>query len=60
MNASVTALKGHEDEGQSSEMLVEYIEPLRAFLDDATLTEVCVNRPREVWTEGRARIAPTA
>ncbi|WP_155646210.1 P-type DNA transfer ATPase VirB11 [Burkholderia diffusa] len=43
----------HED-GQSSEMLAEYLEPLRPFLDDETLTEVCVNRPREVWTEGRA------
>lgn len=42
-----------KDEGQSSEMLDEYIEPLREYLADETLTEVCVNRPREVWTEGR-------
>ena len=42
-----------KDEGQSSEMLDEYIEPLREYLDDETLTEVCINRPREVWTEGR-------
>lgn len=42
-----------KDEGQSSEMLDEYIEPLREYLGDETLTEVCVNRPREVWTEGR-------
>jgi type IV secretion system protein VirB11 len=41
------------DEGQSFEMLDEYIEPLREYLADETLTEVCVNRPREVWTEGR-------
>ncbi|MDP2027877.1 P-type DNA transfer ATPase VirB11 [Sulfuriferula sp.] len=49
----MTALKKHDDDGQSSEMLAEYLEPLRAFLDDESLTEVCVNRPREVWTEGR-------
>jgi len=42
-----------ENERQSSEMLDEYIEPLREFLADANLTEVCVNRPREVWVEGR-------
>lgn len=42
-----------KEESQSSEMLDEYIEPLREYLGDVTLTEVCVNRPREVWTEGR-------
>jgi type IV secretion system protein VirB11 len=42
-----------KDESQSSEMLDEYIEPLREYLSDVTLTEVCVNRPREIWTEGR-------
>lgn len=41
----------HEDI-QSSEMLEEYLEPLRTFLDDTSLTEICVNRPREIWTEG--------
>lgn len=46
-------LASTNDEGQSSEMLDEYIEPLREYLNDETLTEVCVNRPREVWTEGR-------
>jgi type IV secretion system protein VirB11 len=34
-------------------MLAEYLLPLREFLDEDSLTEVCVNRPREVWTEGR-------
>jgi len=34
-------------------MLTEYLLPLRTFLDDESLTEICVNRPREVWTEGR-------
>jgi type IV secretion system protein VirB11 len=53
MKIAVTAPTHQEDEGQSSEMLVEYIEPLRVFLDDDSLTEVCINRPREVWTEGR-------
>lgn len=41
------------EDRQSSEMLAEYLGPLRAFLEDETLTEICVNRPREVWTEGR-------
>lgn len=53
MNATVKSLKQHEDDGQSSEMLAEYLEPLRLFINDKTLTEICVNRPREVWTEGR-------
>ena len=39
-------------EAQSSEMLDEYLAPLRRFLDDETLTEICINRPNEVWTEG--------
>ena len=41
------------DEFQSSEMLLEYLEPLRIFLEDKNLNEICINRPREVWTEGR-------
>lgn len=51
MNA---ALKSHSpgDAGQSTEMLAEYLEPLRPFLDDQDLTEICINRPREIWTEG--------
>jgi type IV secretion system protein VirB11 len=52
MKAAV-ATKHHEDDKQSSVMLAEYLTPLQPFLDDDTLTEVCVNRPREVWTEGR-------
>jgi len=43
----------HVEDTQSSEMLMEYLEPLQAFLDDEGLTEICVNRPREVVTEGR-------
>jgi len=53
MNAAVTALKQRDGDEQSSEMLSEYLEPLRVFLNDDTLSEICVNRAREVWTEGR-------
>jgi type IV secretion system protein VirB11 len=28
------------------------MEPVRVFLDDKTLTEIAINRPREIWTEG--------
>lgn len=41
------------DDKQSSEMLMEYLEPLQIFLKDETLTEICINRLREVWTEGQ-------
>lgn len=34
-------------------VLERYLEPLRPFLDDEDLTEVVVNRPGEVFTEGR-------
>lgn len=54
MIAEATPLRRHDDDGQSSEMLAEYLEPLQAFLKDDSLNEICVNRPREVWTEGRA------
>jgi len=33
-------------------VLERYLEPLRTFLDDECLTEVVVNRPGEVFTEG--------
>lgn len=49
MTATI-ALK--EREGQSSEMLTEYLAVLMPFLDGEN-TEICVNRPREVWTEGK-------
>lgn len=50
--ASDNPPSGTPDDARSSDMLAEYLAPLRIFLDDADLTEVCVNRPREVWTEG--------
>lgn len=40
------------DDVQSSEMLAEYLLPIQSFIDDPSLTEICINRPREVWTEG--------
>jgi type IV secretion system protein VirB11 len=40
------------DDVQSSEMLGEYLLPLQEFIEDTNLTEICINRPREVWTEG--------
>lgn len=43
-----------QDHIQSTEMLNEYLAPLNAYIQDDTLTEVCINRPREVWTESRA------
>lgn len=33
------------------EMIDEYLTPLRPFLN-ASVTEICINRPGEVWTEG--------
>ena len=41
-----------QEDLQSSEMLGEYLAPLSAYIDDSTLTEICINRPREIWTEG--------
>jgi P-type DNA transfer ATPase VirB11 len=41
-----------QSEVQSSGMLDEYLEPLRPFMENETLTEICINRPREVWIEG--------
>jgi type IV secretion system protein VirB11 len=42
------------DDMQPSEMLGEYLQPIQALIDDNTLTEICINRTREVWTEGNA------
>ena len=42
------------DDVQSSEMLDEYLLPLQKFINDTSLTEICINRPREIWTEGNA------
>jgi type IV secretion system protein VirB11 len=42
------------DDAQSFVMLEEYLAPILEFIEDSTLTELCVNRPRELWTEGNA------
>ena len=34
-------------------MLATYLHPLAHFMADDSLNEICVNRPFEVWTEGR-------
>ncbi|MDD2833370.1 MAG: P-type DNA transfer ATPase VirB11 [Methylotenera sp.] len=44
----------HVDDLQSSDMLGEYLLPLQTFIEDASLTEICINRPREIWTEGHS------
>lgn len=36
-----------------ADMLAQYLLPLRPFLDDSSLSEICINRGGEVWTEGR-------
>lgn len=38
---------------QSAEVLTAYLEPIQTFLDDSTLTEICINRQHEIWTESR-------
>lgn len=38
---------------QADDMLWEYLGPLRPFLSDNSLNEICINRPGEVFTEGR-------
>lgn len=34
-------------------MLVALLEPLKPFLDNPDINEICINRPFEIWTEGR-------
>ena len=40
------------DEAPPADMLAEYLLPLRPYLEQVGLNEICVNRPREIWTEG--------
>jgi type IV secretion system protein VirB11 len=44
-------MKPHDDNPQSSEMQAEFLEPLAQFFANDELTEICINRPSEVWTE---------
>jgi type IV secretion system protein VirB11 len=46
--------QGTQESGRSDPTsLLEYMGPLRSFLDDPHVTEICVNRPGEVYTESR-------
>jgi len=51
MSGTVTPLS--RDGAPSFEMLKEYLVPLSPYLQDEAATEICVNRPGEVWTESR-------
>jgi len=33
-------------------VLFHHLDPIKEFLQDSSLNEVCINRPGEVWTEG--------
>ncbi len=41
------------DDLRSTEMLSEYMQPFQHIYDDESFNEICINRPREVWTENR-------
>lgn len=45
--------KEHHSKGRDAAVL-QLLAPLDEFLKDDSLTEICINRPGEVWTEGRA------
>ena len=51
MNTLVDAGLRAPLERPSDEMLQEYLLPLQPFLQDRRLSEICINRPGEVWTE---------
>lgn len=33
--------------------LLTFLQPIQPFLDEEGLTELCINRPHEIWCEGR-------
>lgn len=39
--------------GMRQTVLAEAITPLHPYLDDSDITEVAINQPGEIWTEGR-------
>ena len=41
-----------DDGAPSSDMLYEYLQPLMGHLANSDLTEIAINRPNEIWTEG--------
>ncbi|RRD63345.1 P-type DNA transfer ATPase VirB11, partial [Comamonadaceae bacterium OH2310_COT-174] len=38
----------------NASVLFHHIDPLKVFLQDNSLNEICINRPGEVWTESQA------
>ena len=52
MSSSVLSLRSRDSGDGAPHMLYQYLTPLRRFLVRDGITEVCVNRPGEVWTEG--------
>jgi len=34
-------------------VLFHHLDPIKEFLQDSSLNEICINRPCEVWTEGQ-------
>ena len=51
MNSETINYKKNNEDKQSSDMLSEYIKPIKEFINDKNLNEICINRPYEVWTE---------
>ena len=43
----------HAEDRRQAGMLLHAMREIQPFLDDPQWTEVAVNRPRELWTEGR-------
>lgn len=53
MSGSVQTLRTRGAGEDAPNMLYQYLTPLRPYLTQDSINEVCVNRPGEVWTEGR-------
>jgi type IV secretion system protein VirB11 len=49
---TVTNLRASVRGDDSADMLYEYLTPLRPYLRQPDVTEVVINRPGEIWTEG--------
>jgi pilus assembly protein CpaF len=42
-----------------AETLAQFFEPIRSFLDDPSVTDICINGHRSVFIERRGRLEPT-
>jgi type IV secretion system protein VirB11 len=51
---AVQSLRSRSRGDDAPNMLYQYLTPLRPFLVQDDVTEICVNRPGEVWTETSA------